>query len=56
MRILCFLSLFSVPSLHALVQSSAFTASGGELPLLTVIGAGILGGGIWSALKTRHQK
>ena len=55
-RVLCLLSFLAGLSQAAHAQSNAFTYSGGELPLLGVVGAGILGGGIWSALKTRPQK
>lgn len=56
LRALCLISLFACLSQAAYAQSSPLAYSGGELPLLGVIGAGILGGGIWSVLKTRPQK
>ena len=55
-RALSLAFLFSLIPLTASAQTNALANAGGELPLLGIIGAGILAGGVLSIMKTRHQK
>jgi hypothetical protein len=52
-RLLAIIS-FSISSAHA--QAGSVASANGELPLLGVIGIGVLTGGILSLMRTRHQK
>jgi hypothetical protein len=52
-RLLAIVSL-SLTSAHA--QAASVASANGELPLLGVIGAGVLAGGVLSLMRTRHQK
>jgi hypothetical protein len=53
LRLLAFVSA-SLLSAHA--QAGPVPGANGELPLLGVIGIGVVTGGIISLMRTRHQK
>ena len=54
-KIVIILSSFVIVPHSAFAQGGVFAQSS-DLPLLGVIGAGIVAGGVISALRTRHQK
>jgi len=54
-KIVFLISSFVIVPHAAFAQGGVLTQSS-DLPLLGVIGAGIVAGGVISALRTRHQK
>lgn len=55
-RVFVLLSSITLLSTSASAQAGVLAPAGSDLPLMGCIGAGIIFGGLISALKTRHQK
>jgi hypothetical protein len=56
LRTFAVLALFSSTGLHAGAELSQAIQSHPDLGLLSVIGLGILGGGVFSAMRTRRDR